>query len=115
MSSKVWWVDLPNEQIMESAWERQMNLSGIDAYERVKYDAKDKTQAASDSRAGQKLLRRLIDRATEAIAEAQKGLLKLTKVDRSLRATAMLLPPETAALIVLKRLIDSTYSPTFPK
>ena len=106
---KIWWEGLPNSVLQETAWERQMNLTGIDAYEA----ARSKSDPTSTT-TGQKMLRRMIDTATVAISEMQQKVIKNTRRDRNLKGTTLVVPAETTALLTLKVMIDRTYAAPEP-
>lgn len=110
MSIKAWWADLPTETLRETAWERGMSLSGIDAYEQSRYTANGKTRAASETTAGQKVLRKIIATATAAIEDMQLRLLDINRVDKSLKGTVLLVPAETSALLTIRHILDKTYA-----
>jgi len=110
MTIQKWWADMPSEQLMESAWERQMSLAGIEAYEQSRYRENGSVQAASESRAGQKIMRKLINDASEGIEAMQKEVIEAHRVDRTLKGTVLLVPAETAALITLKHIMDASYA-----
>jgi hypothetical protein len=107
--SDFWWADLGDETLTETAWERQMNIAGIEAFEQARYTASGQTKKASESRTGQKVLRKFLERAADAILEMQKNLLGIHRIDRTLRATVLLVPEEVASMLVLRALIDRTY------
>lgn len=98
-----WWKEIANDRLMETIWERQMNLAGMDAYE------KSRRSDASDTTAGQKLLREMVMTAAKAVEDMQKKILGINRVERNLRGTVLLIPAETASLIALRRMIDATY------
>ncbi len=108
MAIKTWWADLPNETLVETAWERQMNLSGLEAYEMAR------TGKASTTATGQRFMRKLIAQADDAIIEMQKKVINLRRVDRNLKATVIVVPSDTLALLCLKPMIDGTYSASDP-
>lgn len=110
MSIKAWWADLPTETLRETAWERGMSMSGVDAYEQARYTASGEIRAASESAAGQKLMRKTIAAATAAIEEMQLSLLELNRVDKALKGTVLLVPAETSALLTIRHLLDKTYA-----
>lgn len=112
---KAWWKDLPAEDLKETAWERQMHAAGLEAYERNYYKANGERRPASESNAGQRIIRTLLDRADAAILERQKELLGVNRVDRNLRGTVLLVPSDTAALLTLKIMIDRTYASPEPE
>lgn len=107
---KAWWADLPDDTLRETAWERKMYSAGLDAYERSRYYANGSVKEASETAAGQKIIRKLLKPATEAIETRQKELLNVRRVGRELRATVLIVPPDTAALLTLSMMIDKTYS-----
>lgn len=110
MSIKAWWAELPTETLRETAWERGMSLSGIDAFEQARYTASGTAKAASESAAGQKLIRKIIERATTAIEDMQHEMLDLNRVDKNLKGTVLLVPAETSALLTLRHILDKTYA-----
>lgn len=91
-----------------------MNLAGIDAYEQARYDKNGNLRAASESSAGQKTIRLFIERATQAIQRMQEASINKHRTPRNLVGTVLLVPAETAALIVLRSMIDRTYGATEP-
>lgn len=107
--SDFWWADLGDEVLTETAWERQMNIAGIEAFEQAKFTASGKTKRASESRTGQKVLRKFLERGAEAILEMQRNLLGVHRIDRTLRATVLMVPEDVASMLVLRALIDRTY------
>lgn len=113
-----WWADLPTETLAETAWERQMNLLGIEAYEQSRYDSRDRLRPASETASGQRAIRSVlnhaIDEAEEAIMARQREMVMKHRVDQNLKATVLVVPAETCALIVVKTLIDQTFSATDP-
>ena len=106
---QTWWADLPDDTLVETAWERQMNLSGIDAYENTRDHKK-----ASSSASGQKMLRKLVDTTAEAISVMQKEMVGTNRVERNLKATVIVVPADTIALLCLKPMIDRTYGANDP-
>lgn len=107
---KVWQSETEDTTLIETAWEREMNLAGIDAFERSKYTETGGVREASTSRTGQKLLRKFLDQSAKAIAKMQKQVLGITsRTPRSLRATILMVPEDTAALLTLRALMDRTY------
>lgn len=107
--SEFWWEDVGDETLTETAWERQMNIAGIEAFEKARYSASGKVQRASETRTGQKTIRKFLDRGGDAILEMQKDLLGIQRVDRTLRATVLMVPEDVAAMLVVRALIDRTY------
>lgn len=110
MTTQAWWKELPSETLTESAWERQMSFSGIEAFEKARYTASGELRAASESTAGQRLMRKLIDRATDSITQMQREVLHKHRTDRNLKGTVIIVPAESSALITLRALIDRTYA-----
>lgn len=102
--TKVWIKDLPQGVMQESVWERQMMLSGMEAYENSRSDN------LSENAGGQKLLRNHIVTASAAIEKAQLSALDQSKTDRSQRGTTMMVPADTSALFTLKALLDKCYA-----
>lgn len=105
-----WWASLPDEELIEHAWERQMTLSGIYAFERSKYTKDGKLRPAAEMPAGQKMIRQSLDAATTAIEKLQRDIVDRHRVERSLKATLMVVPADTLALLTLKVLFDVTLS-----
>ncbi|MDO5647345.1 hypothetical protein [Paracoccus sp. (in: a-proteobacteria)] len=108
---KTWWADMPDPVLMETAWERQMNLSGMEAYEASRYreGTTDLRGSASDTKAGQKVIRRLLEvteTALEALQRESVAVAPRHRTSRSARATLVLVPAETLALLTLKTMID---------
>ena len=101
---KVWWKDLPDPETTETVWERQMHLAGLEAYELSRRDQ------ASETTAGQKILRDLVQRASVAIQKMQEEVLDTKRVSREIKGTVLLAPPDTAALLTLRAMMDGTYS-----
>lgn len=106
---KAWWSELPDTTLIETAWERQMNIAGIEAYENARSGVD-----ATDTMAGKKFLRNLLDRATEGITTIQQEMATITRVERDLKATAIVVPADTCALLTLKPMIDRAYSASDP-
>jgi hypothetical protein len=109
MTIQTWWADLPTEQLMESSWERQMNLAGIDEFERRRYKENGDVQEASKTISGQKMIRKMLDAAEKGITEMQDELLNTTRVSRNLRGTVLMVPAETVALLTVKIILDRAY------
>lgn len=105
----MWWKDLPDETLMESTWERQMQFTGIERFEQARIKSNGKVEEAHETRSGHKFLRKHIDRAAEAIEDMQRKVIGVNRVDRNLRGTVLLVPAETAALLTLRVLLDQTY------
>lgn len=110
--TQMWWKDLPDATLMESAWERQMQLAGAEAFEKRRFKSDNKVEEAHETKTGQKFIRRHINRAAEAIEDMQRKVLKVNRVDRNLRGTVLLVPAETAALLAMRIMLDATYSTT---
>ncbi len=111
---KTWWANLPDDTLLETAWERQMNISGMESYENSRLNKNGKMTPASQSVAGQKFLRALIDRVDQAILEMQRKLITTTRVDRNLKSTVLIVPSDTTAMITLKAMIDRSYGASDP-
>ena len=105
--TKVWNPDLQDPVLNESAWERQMQMAGLEAFEKTRDGAE-----AAETTAGQRLLRKLVRKAEEAISAMQKNVLKINRVERELKATVLVVPADTCALLTLRTLINATYAPT---
>lgn len=112
---QTWWSELPDDTLVETAWERQMNLTGSLSYERSRTDKNGKPRAATESVAGQKFLRKLLERAEEGIETMQKSIVTNARVDRNHRGTVIAVPAETCALLTLKPIIDRTYFASNPE
>jgi DNA-directed RNA polymerase len=110
MAIQTWWADLPNESLKETAWERQMNLAGIAEFERKRYKSNDESKEASETVSGQKMIRKLILEAEAGINRMQDEVLSGTRMSRNTRGTVLMVPAETAAMLVLKIMLDRTYS-----
>lgn len=108
-SVKMWWANLPDETLLETAWERQMNISGMEAYENTR-NPKQATQTV----AGQKFLRSLLDKVDQAILDMQRKLITTNRVDRNLKSTVLIVPSDTTSMITLKAMIDRSYGATDP-
>lgn len=110
----VWWADLEDSVLTETAWERQMSLSGIEKFERARLNKKGEQKAASDSSAGQKMLKRMVEQAALLIEAAQREVVASGKqtgtTARTAKAAVVSLPADTAALLVLRAIIDKTYA-----
>lgn len=102
---QVWWEGIPDPILMETAWERQMTTTGMERYENTR-DAKN----SADTSAGKKYLRKLSDLADEGIKELQRSLVNMARVDRSRKATLLIVPSDTLALISLKVMLNRSYS-----
>lgn len=102
--SDYWWSSLGDETLTETAWERQMNIAGIEAFETSRHGSK-----ATETRTGKKFLRKLLERSSDAIAEMQMSVLGIRRLDRNVRATVLMVPEDTAAMLTLRALIDRTY------
>lgn len=117
-----WWETLPNETLVETAWERQMNLKGFEGYENRKVKETPKGfehVSASETKAGQKTLRKLLEQATEAIRGLQEDQVKgATKRGgqhpKERKATLLTVPAETLAILALRLLLDRSYAPLDP-
>lgn len=113
-SNKPWWTDLPDDEVVENAWERDMNLSGIEAFEMARYDSKGKLRPASETVTGQKQMRNYLTAAEAAIKAVQTNLIPINRVPRSLKATLMVVPSDTLALLTMRILFDRTMSSPDP-
>lgn len=102
---KTWWSELPTETLVETAWERQMSISGLEAFE----NARD-TRSASETFAGQKTIRKMLEDATKGIRQMQSEVITMNRVDRGAKASVIIIPADTAALLTLRALIDKTYT-----
>lgn len=109
MTIQTWWADLPTEQLMESSWERQMNLAGIAEFERKRYKENGDVQEASQTVSGQKTIRKMLDHAERGIAKMQDEILDTTRIARNLRGTVLMVPAETTALLAVKIILDRAY------
>lgn len=108
--TKTWIKGLESPHIVETAWERQMQVSGLEDYENARA-GKD----ASSTIAGKKMILKLL-KATEAgMTALQYEVMGQRRTTRSLKATVVAIPPETLALITLKEVIDKTYTTTRPE
>lgn len=110
MTTQTWWKDLPNERLIETAWERQMNLAGVESFERARFKANGDVRAASESVTGQKIMRKLIKTSSQAIEEMQSNIMDVARVERQLKGTVLLMPSDIAALLTVRSLLDSTYN-----
>lgn len=106
---------MPDETLAESAWERQMNIAGVEAFERGRLDAKGNARGASETRTGVKTIRDLVDRATVGIEEMQREVIRAHRMDLDVKATAIMLPPDSAALLTLRVMIDRAYGSADPE
>jgi hypothetical protein len=116
MAIQTWWQDLPDPILTETAWERQMNLVGIESYtakrdpDRLDANGNKVAQtAASDTGPGQKFIRQMVKDATEAVTSLQVDTIGITRVERNLKATVLVVPADTSALLVLKPMMDRAY------
>lgn len=107
--AKTWWEGLPNSVLLETAWERQMNLAGIDAYEAARENT-----TASDTDTGLRVIRKCIATATKAVEEMQRSMIIKDRVATNLRATTLSVPAETSALLTLKVMVDHAYGAVNP-
>lgn len=108
--TKTWWSESPDEQLVETAWERQMNMAGIERYETSRFKKNGDLQELTMTQTGQKTTRRMIKNAITAIDELQKEMsLPRSRTSQSNRATVLALPSETLALITIRALLDRTY------
>lgn len=114
---KSWWADLPTETLSETAWERQMRMVGVEAYEQSRLDKHGNLRPASESRTGQKVTREVmnhvIEQASKAIEEHQRGIVGKVRIDSELKGSLLIVPADTAALITVKALIDATYGSNY--
>lgn len=110
--TQVWWKDTPDETLRETSWERQMNIGGMEHFELMNLDKNGKARDAADTGAGQKVVREMIKKTSLAIEEMQKEVIDLHRVDRSLKATVLMVPAEACALITLRTLLSATYGAT---
>lgn len=107
---KHWNADDGDSVLVETAWERQMNMAGVEAYEKSRLTAKGDLRETSTTITGQKVLRKFLERSSEAIQRMQKEVLGITsRTPRNLRATVLMIPEETASLLTLRALLDRTY------
>ncbi|MDQ2066709.1 hypothetical protein Q9295_10000 [Xinfangfangia sp. CPCC 101601] len=110
MKVQAWWADMPTEQLRESAWERQMGVAGMEAFEQSRYRANGTQKEASETSAGQKLMRKLLTRATEAIEKMQAEIIDRHRVERAVKGTVLMVPADTCAVIALKIILDRTFT-----
>lgn len=107
--TKRWWSDLPDEVLVESAWERDMFASGLDKFEQSKLTGSGGKKGASESSAGKSSVRKLLQDASQAIADMQKTVFKNNRLSRNVKGTVLIVPADTLALISLRHMIDGTY------
>lgn len=107
--TKTWIAGLGNAQIVETAWERQMQIDGMENYENSRLGV-----SPSATNAGKKLLRSLLKKAEGAILTMQSELVGRPRTPRALKATVISIPADTLALITLKEVIDKTYGGADP-
>ncbi len=103
-----WLWDTKNETLTETAWERQMSLAGIASFEAARRDA------ASETSAGQKTIRKLLTRATAGISAMQRAEVHKSRTAQNLKGTTLLIPADTSAIITLRALLDATYGAPQP-
>ena len=109
------WIKKITDPVMvESAWERHMSIGGINSFEAKKYTASGSRQSMSETASGQKHIRKSVVKLSEAIEKAQRLLLATGKRDREDRATVIVVPPDTSALIAMKLVLDRTYTAKAP-
>jgi DNA-directed RNA polymerase len=105
--TKVWMPNIADPVMNETAWERQMQFSGLERFERSRVD-----KQASETAGGQRMMRRLIKVSTISIEQMQKDILGINRVSRELKATVLMVPSETSALLTLRCLMNNTYNPS---
>jgi DNA-directed RNA polymerase len=110
MAIQSWWADMPTESLKETAWERQMNLAGMEEYEQKRYKSNDKSKDASETKSGQKVIRALLETAEVGIGVMQEEVMNKARMSRTTRGTVLLVPASTAAMITVKILLDKTYN-----
>lgn len=116
---KTWWYGIPDEELRENAWERQMNLAGAEAFERskirVRSDGSEELIAASETRTGRRYMQKLMPRVEEAVEECQRSMVDMKRVPRSWRAAVMIVPASTVALLAMRVLFDMAYGADQPE
>lgn len=100
---------MTDKHLAEVMWERGMNLAGIERYQRSLYAEDGTIDEASGSATGQRMIRKMLKTAAAAVEDLAVEVLSTTRTSRNNRASVLLVPSETAALIVLRALIDQTY------
>jgi len=100
----------PSVTMIETAWERQMNLTGTGRYDLQYYSKNGKVEDAAEVTTGKQLTRKIVLKVSDAIARHQKNhvSMKGSPLDTSSRASVVIVPPETCALITVKEVINST-------
>jgi DNA-directed RNA polymerase len=114
MTTKTWWLNCPNEQLVETAWERQMNMAGIERFENLHYNANGKAKDVSDMAVGHKTVRKMLKVGGDAVEKLQNDLVLMAKVNRIRRAAVLAMDHDTLALIGIRALLDSTYDTLEP-
>jgi hypothetical protein len=107
-----WWTELNDPSVTETAWEREMMNSGMDRYEASRLTENGTQKLSSDSAAGQKTIRSMMEVMTPAVAELQKTLIadRMLRIER--KAPLILLEPEQMALLLIKLAIDRCHGAT---
>ncbi len=92
---------------LEASWERQMQYAGMERWERNQYKASGHKVETSETDVGQKYIRKFLETASDAVSEAQAGLIgSKSRKHQKARAACILVPAETCALLTLRVLMD---------
>lgn len=102
--TRFWWAEMPNTQAVETAWENSMGKEGMERYEL------SRNKDHSQTNAGQKLIRKLLERSVKAVERVQKEVFERSGYCRTTRGTVLQVPAETTAILALRVLIHYTYS-----
>lgn len=92
------------EHISEAEWEYQMLRDGIRYYEATREGT-----TATNTVAGQGILRNIIKDCETAIEVKQRHIFDNNKIDEDTRSAIAIFPADTLSLIGLKELLDKTY------
>lgn len=98
-----------DETLVESAWERQMRMDGAELFDERKRSESGEDRGASNAQSGQKVLRQLLKLSTKSIETLQKAVFKVNRVERSWKATIMMISTDALALIALRVMLDRAY------
>lgn len=111
------WKSFTCDTMKETAWEREMNVSGFNNYTDYRdglKSANGKPISPEKTKAGEKFIRKLLKDATQGIKDLQESIIGNRRAERSVRGTLLLVPADTMALICLKVMIDKTYATDQP-
>lgn len=103
--------------LVETAWERNMQLLGSQVYDAKMYRETGERKDASESKAGQKFITKSLVTLERAIECFQSKLItnKNERSERTARGTILIVPAGTLAVIALRPVLDRTYAAPEPE